>query len=80
MKHEFTYVVWKIDAAGEITTSDPYVHETFKVATSLAVEENAVKHAEERIAENYPVIDCAGYLAILTDSKGDEIWSEKRIY
>lgn len=83
MEHTFTLTIWKIDAAGEMIGANPYDSEQviFQNAPSYGhARESAINHSKERLSENYPVIDCAGYLAILTDNSEDEVWSEKKIY
>ena len=83
MKHTFTLTIWKIDANGEIIGADPYDQEpvTFENAPSYdEAVKVAISHSKERLSENYPVIDCAGYLAILTNYAEDEAWSEKKVY
>ena len=81
MKHEFNYVIWKLDKMGEEATADPHMSEPVEFSgTKEEAVEKAIGHAKERTEEWYPVIDCAGYSAILTDSEGSVIWTEKKMY
>lgn len=83
MKHTFTLTTWKIDANGEMLGADPYDSEPVVFENQPSYDEAvqaAIRHSEERLSENYPVIDCAGYLAILTNNSEDEVWSQKKSY
>lgn len=77
--------IWKLDANREFTSDDPYMDESILIEDMPKDGQlQAIFQEAHCIADKYyPVIDCAGYRAIIMESRGDhfeEVGSFERMY
>jgi hypothetical protein len=78
-----TLEIWKLDTNREFTMDDPYFSEPFGIEGSEEETQDANRIQAEaiRLINRYaPVIDCAGYRAVVLDNKRNEIMVKEKMY
>jgi hypothetical protein len=73
----YTLQIWKMDSNKEQASDDPFVTIPFEFEPDATVDydENTQLQTtvEPLVKKNQPVIDCAGWEAVVLDSAGDEV-------
>jgi len=77
--------IWKLDKNREFTSDDPYLDEPISIEDypKQGILLSVFKEAHCMADRYYPIIDCAGYRAIIMESRGDhfeEVGSFEKMY